>query len=94
MQSHVHSIQAVQNPWKSNTSKTSSCRYATKDANDAKGTERKTPVTVQKLMVKEQKEHLDTLCIATDPVHNEKIREKESGSAAEETVPDVRQARE
>ena len=34
----------------------------------------------------------DMMCIATDPVLNEKTREKESGSAAEETVPDVREA--
>ena len=35
-----------------------------------------------------------TLCIATDPVLNEKTREKDSGSAAEKTVPDVRETRE
>ena len=45
-------------------------------------------------VLKEQKDHPDTLPIATDPVHNEKTREKESGSAAEETVPDMREARE
>ena len=57
----------------------------------------KIPVTVQKLMqeiLKEQKEHQDTLCISTDSVHNEKTREKESGSVAEESVPDVLEARE
>ena len=45
-------------------------------------------------VLKEQQDHPDTLCIATDPVHNEKTREKESGSAAVETVPDVCEARE
>ena len=50
-------------------------------------------MTVQKLMLKEQKEHPDTLSIAK-AVHNEKTREKESGLAAEETVLDVREARE
>ena len=60
----------------------------------------KNPVTMQRhvqimqKMLKEQKEHPDTLSIATDPVHNEKTREKVSGSAAEETVPDVHEARE
>ena len=44
-------------------------------------------------VLKKQNYHPDTQCIATDPVHNEKTREKESGSAAEETVPDMREAR-
>ena len=39
MQSQVHSIQALQEPWKSNTSGRCPCRYATTEANDAKGTE-------------------------------------------------------
>ena len=34
----------------------------------------KIPVTVQKLMLKEQKEHPDILCFATHPVHNEKTQ--------------------
>ena len=51
-------------------------------------------MTVHKLMLTEHKEHPDIMCIATDPVLNEKTRERESGSAAEETVPDVREARE
>ena len=60
----------------------------------------KIPVTMQKhvqimqKMLKEQADHPDTLGIATDPVHNEKTREKESGSAAEEPVPDVHEAQE
>ena len=60
----------------------------------------KIPVTMQRhvqimqKMLKEQEEQPHTLCIATDPAHNEKTREEESGSAAEETVPDVREARE
>ena len=54
----------------------------------------KIPMTVHKLMLTEQKEHPDIMCIATDPVLNEKTRERVSGSAAEETVPDVREARE
>ena len=45
-------------------------------------------------MLKEQEDHPDTLRIATDPVHNEKTREKELGSAAEDTVPDVSETRE
>ena len=36
MQSQVHGIQAVQKPWKSDTSGRCPCRYATTDANDAK----------------------------------------------------------
>ena len=52
----------------------------------------KIPMSVHKLMLREQKEHPHIMCIVTDPVLNEKTREKESGSAAEETVPDVREA--
>ena len=51
-------------------------------------------VQIMQKMLKEQKEHLDTLSIAIEPVHNEKTREKVSGSAAEETEPDVHEARE
>ena len=49
---------------------------------------------MEKKVLKEQKDHPDSLRIATDPVHNEKTREKKSGSAAEETVPDMREAQE
>ena len=45
-------------------------------------------------MLKEREEHPDTQCIATDPVHKKKTREQKSGLAAEDTVPDVREARE
>ena len=54
----------------------------------------KIPVTMQRhvqimqKMLKAQKDHPDTLSITTEPVHNEKTREKVSGSAAEEMVPD------
>ena len=39
MQRQVHSIEAVQKPWKSNTSARCPCRYATITATDAKCTE-------------------------------------------------------
>ena len=67
------------------------CRYTTTDANDAKGTEYQSCETREDLRLpkipcdhaKARADHADpdTLCIATD-----KTREKESGSAAEETV--------
>ena len=57
----------------------------------------KIPVTVQKQtqkMLKEQKEHPDTLCISTDPVHTEKRHDEQPGAAPEETVPrEVERAR-
>ena len=53
------------------------CRYVTTDANDAKGTEYQSGEhredfsgADEKRCWKNKKEHPDTLCISTDPVHN------------------------
>ena len=35
-----------------------------------------------------KKEHPDTLCISTDPVHKEKTHDEQSRAAPEETVPE------
>ena len=45
-------------------------------------------------MLKEQEENQDTLCVSTDPVHNEKIHDEQSRAAPEDTVPgEVERAR-
>ena len=56
----------------------------------------KIPVTVQRQVRecrrcrKNKKEHPDTLCISTDPVHIEKTHDEQSRPAPEETVPEER----
>ena len=75
------------------------CRYATISANDEKHKKCEhrrdflrcsTPTRSSKIPVTV---NTRILCVAKHPVHNEKTRETES-SAAEETVPNVREARE
>ena len=43
---------------------------------------------MQKVLKEQKKEHPDTLCISTDPVHHEKGPDEQSRAAPEETVPD------